>query len=272
VTAIHNAASTGFSRSNISRYDSGRPSYSQDTLDKIMSVVDSCNEGNPNLSLCEIGAGTGKFTKALVEHLGDREFEMLAIEPSEFVEHLMNLLLPNVSVKIGTGEDIPAEDRCMDGVMIAQAFHWMANNRCLTDIHRVLKPGKPLILVWNGYDTRVNWISHFESSIILPRYPKPPDHVPRFQSMEWQSLFETKEAHTMFTVPKTVYSSKTITGDVNMLINRALSTSVIANKSEAVHEEVADEVRKLVMTHPETRGKDTFDLVYRTHIAYMVKK
>jgi ubiquinone/menaquinone biosynthesis C-methylase UbiE len=277
--AIHTAAATGFSKENVQRYETGRPDYSAEALDKIINIIESSKKETaasykgPS-SLCEIGAGTGKFTKSFISAASKRfdKLDMLAVEPSEFVDHLRDLNLPGVDVKIGTGEKIPAADNTMHAVMIAQAFHWMANTACLVDIHRVLTPGSPLILVWNGYDSRVDWINEFESNIIIPRYPKPPDHVPRFQSMEWKEVFDTPEAKELFTAPRTEYSTQIIVGDIDMLINRALSTSIISNKPASVHAEVAEEVRKLMQTHPATKGQSRFELVYRTHIVYMTKK
>jgi ubiquinone/menaquinone biosynthesis C-methylase UbiE len=46
------------------------------------------------------------------------------------------------------GESIESEANSADGVLVAQAFHWMATQTTLKEIHRVLKRNKPLILIW----------------------------------------------------------------------------------------------------------------------------
>ena len=47
-----------------------------------------------------------------------------------------------VKVLEGTAGRIPLETASVDGLVIAQAFHWFANKEAITEIHRVLKPGK----------------------------------------------------------------------------------------------------------------------------------
>ena len=40
----------------------------------------------------------------------------------------------------GYGESTDLKDKTADAVIVAQAFHWMANERTLNEIHRILKP------------------------------------------------------------------------------------------------------------------------------------
>ena len=186
---IHNAATSGFSADNVKRYESGRPSYSAETINSVLNTIRSKATYSSDPVFCEIGAGTGKFTVPFIQKVVNEysKFDYLAIEPSEFVEHLRSLKLQSVRVENGVGESIPAPDNSVDAVMIAQAFHWMANLDCMQEVCRILRPGSPLVLVWNGYDSQVDWIRKLENDIIVPRYPKPPEVlVPRYQSMEWK--------------------------------------------------------------------------------------
>src|SRR5262249_6232212 len=52
----------------------------------------------------------------------------------------------------GTAEDLPLEDSSVDAVVCAQAFHWFDPERALPEIHRVLRPGGGLALLYNSRD------------------------------------------------------------------------------------------------------------------------
>ena len=76
----------------------------------------------------------------------------------------------------------------------------------------------------------------------------------------------------LFTALSNEYFTQKVVGDINMVINRVLSTSVISNKSKETHTAVSNEVKLLLAEHPETRGRREYELVYRTHMAYACKK
>src|SRR5262249_36878738 len=49
----------------------------------------------------------------------------------------------------GMGEQMPLADASVDGVFVAEAFHWFDHERALAEIARVLRPRRPLVLLWN---------------------------------------------------------------------------------------------------------------------------
>jgi SAM-dependent methyltransferase len=60
--------------------------------------------------------------------------------------------VPGAESMTGTAEEILLPDGSADAMVVAQAFHWFANDSALAEIHRVLRPGGRLGLVWNRRD------------------------------------------------------------------------------------------------------------------------
>jgi ubiquinone/menaquinone biosynthesis C-methylase UbiE len=127
-------------------YDRGRPSYPVEAVEWLA--------GGEAKVVLELGAGTGKLTRKLV----DQGHAVFATEPDEAMLEVLRDRVPEVSAKVATAEDIPANDRSVDVVVVAQAFHWFDHEAALAEIARVLKPGGHLALVWNSRDERIPWV------------------------------------------------------------------------------------------------------------------
>ena len=150
-STVHAAAQKGFSAEGANAYEKGRPTYNSASLAQICEIIRKSNS-QKDISILELGSGTGKFTESLVPFvIDDKSFKIskyIATEPSEgFRNALSAKNIPSVTAVDGTGELIPAETHSIDAVVIAQAFHWMDNLTTLNEIHRVLKPGGVLLVI-----------------------------------------------------------------------------------------------------------------------------
>jgi SAM-dependent methyltransferase len=99
----------------------------------------------PAATVVDLAAGTGKLTVPLLG-TGAR---VIAVEPSEGMLAVLRRRAPGAEPITGTAEAIPLPDGSADAVVVAQAFHWFANDDAIAEIHRVLRPGGALGLVWN---------------------------------------------------------------------------------------------------------------------------
>jgi SAM-dependent methyltransferase len=140
-------------------YERGRPGYSADA---IAWLAEKLSLG-PRRTVLDLGAGTGKLSRLLVE-TGAR---VIAVEPIEEMRRLLETVT-GVEALAGAAEAIPLPDASVDACTIAQAFHWFEPVVALAEIHRVLRPGSALGLLWNRLDEADPLTAAFAA--VLARY------------------------------------------------------------------------------------------------------
>ena len=134
-------------------YERGRPSYPEEAVRWLV--------GDDPLDVVDLGAGTGKLTRALVA-LGHR---VTAIEPLPEMLELLPTAAPGAAAILGTAEIIPLPDASADVVTAAQAFHWFDHLVAMPEIARVLRPRGRLGLVWNTRDDHEPWVAELSRVI-----------------------------------------------------------------------------------------------------------
>jgi SAM-dependent methyltransferase len=134
-------------------YDRARPGYPPEAVEWLT--------GPPPRNVVDLGAGTGKLTRSLVE-LGHR---VTAVEPLPEMLDNLRAAVPGAAAVLGTAEVIPLAEDSADVVIAAQAFHWFDHGRALPEIARVLRRGGHLALVWNTRDDRDPWVEKFSGII-----------------------------------------------------------------------------------------------------------
>ena len=229
---VHRVASTGFAQSADS-YEQGRPEYPAAAVAWLSRRL--CL-GADRLVI-DLAAGTGKLTRALVASGA----EVVAIEP---VAEMRALIGPTIRVLEGTAEKIPLPDASADAVTVAQAFHWFDGDSALTEIHRVLRPGGALALVWNGRvpDEPVN---EAIEAIIAPHRGDTPAH----RSGTWRAAFDRT---SLFGPLEEKEFPNAQTLDAEALGARVGSISFIAALPALDREQVLGAVRALAQRGPVT--------------------
>jgi SAM-dependent methyltransferase len=122
-------------------YERSRPRYAPD-------AIAWTAERLPFGRVLDLGAGTGKLTRQLVEAGAD----VVAVEPGPEMRAVFARVLPEVELLEGSAEAIPLGDGTVDTVTAAQAFHWFRPDEALPEMHRVLRPGGGVALFWNEWD------------------------------------------------------------------------------------------------------------------------
>lgn len=131
-------------------YEVGRPEY---PFEAVTWMLDRAPAGARRIA--DVGAGTGKLTRALVAGEGA---EVVAVDPDPAMLAALRDAVPGVPTFVGTAERLPLPDASVDAVVLGQAWHWVDPVAASAEIGRVVRPGGVLGLVWNLRDERVDWV------------------------------------------------------------------------------------------------------------------
>jgi SAM-dependent methyltransferase len=133
-------------------YETGRPDYPAEAVEWMLEPV----RGDARrVRVADVGAGTGKLTRALVDAVA----EVVAIDPGPAMLESLRGSVPGVPTFAGTGESLPLPDAALDAVVFGQAWHWVDPVAASAEVGRVLRPGGVLGLIWNIRDETVEWVA-----------------------------------------------------------------------------------------------------------------
>ncbi len=216
-------------------YERGRPDY---PAAAVRRLVERLGLG-PGRTVLDLAAGTGKLTRLLVPS-GAR---VIAVEPVPEMRAELERRVPGAAAMEGTAEQIPLADGSVHAVTVGQAFHWFDADAALQELHRVLRPGGGLALIWNARDER-DPLQAALSEIIDPLEGKTPTRRQR----DWQGLLD---GCGLFDPAQTVRFRHLQTVDEEGLVGRVLSISFVAASPVPVRRDVEARVRALARAHGE---------------------
>jgi ubiquinone/menaquinone biosynthesis C-methylase UbiE len=207
----------------------------------------------PGKIAVDLGAGTGKFTKLLIQ----TGTEIIAIEPVDAMRAQLSATVPGVRAISGEAEAMGLEAGSVDAVLCAQAFHWFAGERALDEIHRVLRPGGRLGLVWNVRDQAMDWVAAI-TDIITPYE----GDAPRYHTGEWRRSFDGSSFSDLV---ETSFEYQHVGSPQQVILDRFLSVSFIAALPVERKSKVRQKLCDLIGRHPSLKGRDSIAFPYRTH-------
>ena len=233
MSATHPTAAAGFGRA-ADAYERGRPGYPLEAVSYLASQLGLA----AGATVLDLAAGTGKLTRMLTQ----TGAKVIAVEPVEAMRSVLAAALPGVDVREGAAEAIPIAAGGVDAITVAQAFHWFDAEPALAEIHRALRPGGGLGLIWNAFDTSVDWVAAVQALVHIHRRGEP-----QYGNSEWR---ETLEASGSFgpIAERTFGLVQEL--DTDGLVARIGSTSYIATLPHADREQLFHEIRALVADLP----------------------
>jgi SAM-dependent methyltransferase len=227
----------------VAAYERGRPSYPPEAVAAAAPVGDG-----PTI---EIGAGTGKFTRLLVT----RRSRVVAVEPVPAMRSRLAEQVPEVAVVGAAAEALPFAGGSVGLVAAAQAFHWFASAAVLAELHRVLRRGGQLSLVWNEWAEEADWELGFRE--VRDRHR---GDAPQYRTGHWREAF--RDQPWFGALRHEVFRNEQVVSPADA-VDRVASTSYIAALPPDAHERVREELWALLpTTDPDAR----LILAYRTDV------
>jgi SAM-dependent methyltransferase len=225
-TVVHETAATGYAR-GAEHYQRGRPTYHPEIATRVA-------ERYGHDGLVELGAGTGIFTRQLV----DLGVHVIAFEPVIAMRSALAEAVPEADVRVGAAENIPLPDDSTATVLASQSFHWFDYPTALDEISRVLYLGGHLVTVWNVRDDDEGWAAEY--SRLIEKYA---DGTPRYRDMSWRRAINADARFAPVDEWRVVNPHLV---DADTVVDRALSTSFIAAMPIDRRNQVETRVRELV--------------------------
>jgi SAM-dependent methyltransferase len=218
-------------------YQRGRPPYPASAVDWLVPADAH--------RVLDLGAGTGKLTRLLVE----RGFEVTAVEPLAEMREQLIAAVPKAAVMDSSAERIPVADDSVDAVVVAQAWHWFDASAALQEAARVLVPGGTLGLVWNVRDLSEPWVAELDR-VLHQHGPQVMDTKPELGApFEQVERLEVRWDHQLTRAE---------------LLDLVTSRSYVITLPASERAELLNQVAELLDSHLDLRGRKRLTMPYLT--------
>ena len=212
-------------------YERGRPDYAPAVVGALAAELGIA----PGAQVLDLGAGTGKLTRALVAF----GLDVVAVEPQSALREVLALGIGGERVLDGTAEEIPLPEQSVAAVTVADAFHWFDQSAALTEIQRVLRPGGGLaVLATVPGNLDASWASELVT-LLSNRRPKHPG----FDGPPWT---EAVRAAGGWCEPREVEVITSQPTSPDRMLDYLASASWIAAMPEEERAELLDQARAIL--------------------------
>ncbi len=230
---IHPTAAKGFEAA-ADAYERARPGYPAEAVDWLVSRL----AVGPGTTVVDLAAGTGKLTRLLVP-TGAR---VIGVEPVAAMRAKLSTVVPEAEAVEGTAEQIPLGDGSVDALTVAQAFQWFRAEEALAEMHRVLRPGGGIGLVWNRRD--MSQPVNQELDALLNRHR---GETPHHRNRNWREAF--RRTALFGPLEERSFPSHQLL-DMDGVVDRIVSLSFVATLDKEPRDVLISEIRELVARYP----------------------
>jgi SAM-dependent methyltransferase len=216
-------------------YERVRPGYPEEILAWFADRLDL----RGGRTVLDLGAGTGKLTRALVA----RGAEVIALEPGDEMRAELQRAVPEAAVLAAGAEAIPLPDGSVDAATAGQSFHWFRLDEAVPEVHRVLRPGAGLGLVWNMRD-QDDELQREITDLLAPLVPQAHERErPGVATFFRHEAFEERGLFHGFEQREARFGEEL---DAAMLVGRISSISFVAAASAEERSKLQEKLREHV--------------------------
>jgi len=218
------------------QYELGRPGYPPQVVAAVAEQLGLM----PGARVADVGAGTGKLTRALLA----AGLDVVAVEPLAGLRERLVRELPGAGVLDAAAEALPLPDASLDAVVCANAFHWFDAPRAAAEFARVIRPGGGLALLWHDGvedDESVPWSADLHRVISERR----PDH-PAYTGDQGR---EAVAAHPAFGPMALTEVRSSYATDPRRILAHIASISWVGSLPPAEREATLDAVAAVLERH-----------------------
>jgi SAM-dependent methyltransferase len=226
-----------------SDYVKARPSYPSEILGVLRA---ECGLSERSV-VADLGSGTGIFTRLLLEsgatvHAVEPNDEMRAAAERELGS------IPRFASVRGRAEATTLSPASIDLATAAQAFHWFDLDATRRELHRVLRPGGHVALVWNDRDTKSTpFLRSLESLLV--------EHCPKYPELQGKADTIAK-FDVVFGAGR--WKRSTLPNDQRLdrdgLVARVMSASYAPKAGTPEHDAIVDALEALYDRHADSAG------------------
>jgi SAM-dependent methyltransferase len=168
----------------------------------------------------DAGAGTGQASRPLLAS----GLRVIAMEPARNLRTKLHVVLPDASIFGGVAEAIPLRDRSLDAVVAAQTFQWFDGPRAVPELHRVLRPGGALAIVWIDSDESS---LHREMWEATGEYPEEGSVIDQAQD-HWRTSFAASDLFEPFRTATFPFARRLAAADIPTYIATSSDIAVLS--------------------------------------------
>lgn len=246
--SLHPVAAGGFA-SAAPTYARIRPTYARAAIGELKETIGTTG------AVLDLAAGTGILTGQL-RRAG---LQMLAAEPVPEMLAQLERSLPSVPAVRAVAEHLPVAPASLRAVVVGEAFHWFDATAAISEAAGALAAHGTLAMLWNRRDDSVDWVREYGEIVLSAR----DGGRPYAHGTDWEQAVHASGA---FEPARRTAHPNPQPSSSGALVERAASTSFVADAAPAARDRVLARVRELAATHPDLAGRTSFDLPYRTEL------
>ncbi len=237
----------------VENYVKYRPTYPKQVLDLFRGEMNLQNDS----TIADIGSGTGISAKLFLEN-GNTVF---GVEPNAAMREAAENFLqgfPNFKSINGTAENTNLENKSVDFVVAAQAFHWFDRAKTRNEFKRILRDKGFIALMWNERQLdSTAFLRDYERLLIKFGTDYETVRHENITKETLQDFFQTDFEYKTFPNVQTV--------DFEGLKGRMLSASYMPTAENLRFSEMLENLESLFAQHAEN-GR--IEILYDTNIFY----